>query len=558
MAIIITSEQAIPIDEPFKVSAGPGAGKTHWLISHIKNVVSNSHKLDVVKKVACITYTNVGIDTITSRLNMGNDVVEVCTIHSFLYANVVKLYIHLVANDFELKLDELVVIDDSNFKSEGTAAFVLNRISKSWLDAKIYLKGLLRAMWRYENHEYKHYKPDYAQVYYLKSGKRYVGNDWYMGFKRWLWSGGYISFDDILYFSYILLSRYPNIYKLIKARYPYIFVDEFQDTIPFVIDFLTQLGNEGVIEGVVGDKAQSIYDFLGATVQQFDNFTVSGMQEYEIRGNRRSTKQIIDLLNIIRTDFSQDWLNGAEGMVPELLVGDMLKCYQQSIEKCGTDEIQSLAFQNVLANSMRKKNGVREVEKILEMDFDSNAGRQMMIKALIRAVEYTRINDLRSAWHQLDIINRDRSLTIVLLRHLLNGYKNYKDGSLMDFYNFLLNDLHVKMTKITGKAIKDFYVNHTYADAALGVKYGDSNDKHKTIHKSKGEEYDNVFVILKEEDDIEFLLSPDLNGNNAHRVYYVAASRAIKRLFINVPTLSAENQIKFEGKPINIHKDKLI
>ena len=41
MAIIITSEQTIPIDEPFKVSAGPGAGKTHWLISHIKNVVSN-------------------------------------------------------------------------------------------------------------------------------------------------------------------------------------------------------------------------------------------------------------------------------------------------------------------------------------------------------------------------------------------------------------------------------------------------------------------------------------------------------------------------------------
>lgn len=552
MAIIITSEQTIPIDEPFKVSAGPGAGKTHWLISHIKNVVSNSNKLDVVKKVACITYTNVGTDTITSRLDMGSDVVEVCTIHSFLYANVVKPYIHLVAEDFGLKLDNLVVIDDSNFKSEGTAAIVLKRIGKSWLDAKIYLKGLTKAMWRYENHEYKHYKPNYPQTYSGKSGKRYVGNDWYMEFKRWLWSGGYVSFDDILYFSYILLSRYSNIFKLIKARYPYIFVDEFQDTIPFVVDFITQLGNEGVIVGVVGDKAQSIYDFLGATVQQFDNFVVPGMHEYEIRGNRRSTKQIIELLNIVRTDFSQDWLNGVEGMVPELLVGDMLNCYQQSIEKSETDEIQSLAFQNVLANSMRKKNGMREVEKILEMDFDSNAGRQMVIKALIKAVEYTKMNDLRNAWHQLDIINRDRALTIVALRRLLDGYKDYKDGSLMDFYNFLVNDLHVKMAKITSKAIKDFYVNHTYADAALGVKYGDSNDKHKTIHKSKGEEYDNVFVILKEEDDIEFLLSPDLKGNNVHRVYYVAVSRAIKRLFINVPTLSAENRIKFEGKPINI------
>ena len=552
MATIIKSEQTIPIDEPFKVTAGPGAGKTHWLINHIKNVVSNSHKLDVVRKVACITYTNVGIDTITSRLNMRKDVVEVCTIHSFLYANIVKPYIHLVATEFGLDMSKLVVVDDSNFKSKGTAEIVLKNIGKSWLDTETYLNGLTKAIWRYENHEYKHYKPKFPQTYVIKSGKRYVGNDWYMEFKRWIWSRGYMSFDDILYFSYILLSKYPNIYILIKARFPYIFVDEFQDTIPFVVDFLTKLGNEGVIVGVVGDKAQSIYDFLGATVQQFDSFTVPEMQEYEIRGNRRSTKQIIDLLNIVRTDFSQDWLNGSEGMVPELLVGDMLNCYQQSIEKSGTDEIQSLAFQNVLANSMRKKNGVREVEKILEIDFDSNVGRQMMIKTLIKAVEYTRMNDLRNAWHQLDIINRDRTITIVVLRRLLDGYKDYKNGSLMDFYNFLVNDLHVKMTKITGRIIRDFYMNHTYADAALGVKYGDSNNKHKTIHKSKGEEFDNLFVILEKEEDLEFLLSPNLNGNNVHRVYYVAASRAMKRLFICVPTLSEVNYIKLKNKPINI------
>ena len=548
MATIITSEETIPINEPFKVTAGPGAGKTHWLINHIKNVVSNSHKLDVVRKVACITYTNVGIDTITSRLNMGNDVVEVCTIHSFLYANIVKPYIHLVAKEFGLELSKLVVIDDSNFKSEGVAALVLKSIGKLWLDAKIYLKGLNDATWHYSNHAYNDYKPRFP----IKFSKWFVGNDCYMGFKRWLWSGGYMSFDDILYFSHILLSRYPNIYTLIKARYPYIFVDEFQDTIPFVVDLLVKLGNEGVIVGVVGDKAQSIYDFLGATVQQFDSFTVPEMQEYEIRGNRRSTKQIIDLLNIVRTDFSQDWLNGSEGMMPELLVGDMLNCYQQCIEKSGTDEIQSLAFQNILANSMRKKNGVREVENILGMDFDSNAGRQMVIKALIKAVEYTRMNDLRNAWHQLDIIDRDRTQTIVVLRYLLDGYKDYKDGSLMDFYNFLVNDLHVKMTKIKGTAIRDFYQNHTYADAALGVKYGDSNNKHKTIHKSKGEEYDNVFVVLKEEKDLEFLLSPNLNDNNSHRVYYVAASRAINRLFICVPTLSAEKRIQLEGMPIDI------
>ena len=548
MATVITSEQTIPIDEPFKVTAGPGAGKTHWLINHIKNVVSNSRKLDVVRKVACITYTNVGIDTITSRLNMGNDVVEVCTIHSFLYANIVRPYIHLVAKEFGLELSKLVVIDDSNFKSEGIAISVLKLINKSWVNARSYLKGLNNATWHYSNHTYNDYKPRFP----IKFGKWFVGNDCYMGFKRWLWSRGYMSFDDILYFSHILLSRYPNIYTLIKARFPYIFVDEFQDTIPFVVDFLTKLGNEGVIVGVVGDKAQSIYDFLGATVQQFNNFTVPEMQEYEIRGNKRSTRQIIDLLNIIRADFPQEWLNETEGMVPELLVGDMLNCYEQSIEKSGTDEIQSLAFQNVLANSMRKKNGVREVENILEMDFDSNAARQIVIKTLIKAVEYTIMNDLRNAWHQLDIIDRDRTKSIVILRRLLDGYRDYKDGSLMGFYNFLVNNLHVKMPKITGKAINDFYVNHTYTDVALGVKCGDSNDKHRTIHKSKGEEFDNVFVILEKEEDLEFLLSPNLNGNNAHRVYYVAASRAIKRLFICVPTLSPETRIKLQDMPIAV------
>lgn len=56
-----------------------------------------------------------------------------------------------------------------------------------------------------------------------------------------------------------------------------------------------------------------------------------------------------------------------------------------------------------------------------------------MVKALLKAVEYARISDLRNAWHQLDMIDDDRTKTIVLLRRLLTGYDEFKDGSLMDF-----------------------------------------------------------------------------------------------------------------------------
>lgn len=546
MAAVITSEQLIPIDESFKVSAGPGAGKTHWLIGHIRNVIAHSKKLGVLKKVACITYTNVGADTIISRLDISNDAVEVCTIHSFLYSNVVKPYAYLVAREIGLKYEDMTVIDDSNFKTAGIATALLNQAKMTWVNQSAYLKGLKQAYWHYENHRHGDYKPKHPQSFPSGHGRKFVPNVCYIEFRRLLWRRGYISFDDILYISSLVLSSYPNLYGLIRARYPYVFVDEFQDTIPYVVDFLGELGKTDIVVGVVGDKAQTIYNFLGTSVQQFEDFNVPRMNEYEIRGNRRSTKQIIDLLNVIRLDFTQDWLNGIQGMKPVLMVGDMLDCYQKSIEICGSDDIQSLSYPNILANSMRMKNGTRTSDNILSLEFDSNSKRQMYIRCLLNAVEYAKMNDLRNAWHHLDVLSKDRAKTIIALRQLLNSYNDYKDGTLMDFYNTVINKLRLDLPRFKSGNTKEFYETHKYADAALCVNGVDSDDRHKTIHKSKGEEFENVFVILKEEHDLDFILAPDLYLENSHRVYYVAVSRAKQRLFINVPSLSLQNLSKIK------------
>src|SRR5690606_35166536 len=84
------------IDSHFRVFAGPGAGKTHWLVNHINHVVRESQKLSPVRKIACITYTNVAADEIIFRLGNLTEFVESSTIHSFLYLNVVKPYCHLL------------------------------------------------------------------------------------------------------------------------------------------------------------------------------------------------------------------------------------------------------------------------------------------------------------------------------------------------------------------------------------------------------------------------------------------------------------------------------
>lgn len=82
--MIITSKDKINFDLEFKIEAGPGAGKTEFLVNHIKDILQNSNKLACARKVACITYTNTAVETILKRLGKGvSDRVEVSTIHSF-------------------------------------------------------------------------------------------------------------------------------------------------------------------------------------------------------------------------------------------------------------------------------------------------------------------------------------------------------------------------------------------------------------------------------------------------------------------------------------------
>lgn len=556
MAVCIESDTRIPIDEPFKVSAGPGAGKTHWLICHLRNVMSHSKKLGAIRKIACITYTNVGTDTIVKRLDAKSDTVEVSTIHAFLYANVVGPYIRHLADELGLNVDDMVIVDDTNFHTIGVAQEILKENKLLWrISPDCYLAGLKdTARWFFDGSKYTDFKPSHPHKCKDEKGAYNIANKNYLLFKSWMWEKGYVSFDDILYFSSLIFERYPHVLNILAGKYPYFFIDEFQDTIPFVANLVSEMGKRGAIVGVVGDKAQSIYEFIGASAEQFDRFSVDGMKEYEIHGNRRSTKEIIDLLNAIRIDFKQDHLNGEHGIKPVLLVGERLCCYQKCLEICGNDDVQSLAFPNIIANSMRTKNGSTTERKILEEDFDHNQERSIIIKSLIKALEFARMNDLKSAWHELDIIDQDRTVTISLLRKMLNSYSKLFEGTLYDFYVFVKNELGIfdRLPKLVKGDIKAFYENTPYKDVCLSVKGADSDTKHKTIHKSKGEEFNNVFVVLGAEKDLSFITKPDLANNNTHRVYYVGVSRAIKSLFINVPSISEETLSQLAGIPINV------
>lgn len=66
-----------------------------------------------MRKIGCITYTNIGVRTIHSRLSNSADRVDVCTIHSFLYDNIIRPYFHFIAAEEGFAIDKLKVVDDT-------------------------------------------------------------------------------------------------------------------------------------------------------------------------------------------------------------------------------------------------------------------------------------------------------------------------------------------------------------------------------------------------------------------------------------------------------------
>ena len=88
-----------------------------------------------------------------------------------------------------------------------------------------------------------------------------------------------------------------------RVRFPFIFVDEFQDTNPLQTKLIKLIGAKSTVIAIIGDIAQSIYSFQGAKPTQFANFAMSGereLAEYVINGNRRSTANIVNFCNYLR------------------------------------------------------------------------------------------------------------------------------------------------------------------------------------------------------------------------------------------------------------------
>ncbi|MFC4634646.1 UvrD-helicase domain-containing protein [Dokdonia ponticola] len=551
--IIINSDFKIAdIENNFKVSAGPGAGKTHWLVNHIRNILHSSNKLSITRKVACITYTNTAVENIYKRLGTSSAQVEVSTIHSFLYKHVVKPYVSFIAEQYSLDISKIdghddIILSNYSFLNDWKARTRQQRIR----DDSVVISAFKNLRWKIEGDDLVVKTP-----YPFKMGNYPIRNDSYLEYKTMTWEKGIIHHDDVLFFSYQIFKQIPFVAKILLAKFPYLVVDEFQDCNPIQITIFKALGLEGVITGVIGDPIQSIYGFQGADYSQFHSFTLPEIKEYYLNENRRSSNEIVGLLNSIRTGITQVPFRNTNTQNPKIIVGDMLFALRRAKMISGNEKVNTLSRVNITSNAMKAEISGTGLDskllgKLVESDkpSSSNKYRSKLITSCIKSIAFARENKFKDAIKELEkffnykadkIKGKRRALKYITI--LLKSFEEYKSSSLIEFSEFVRLNLEPSMTKVSRGAVKVFYENHTFNQLLLCVSIPEDLSLHKTIHKSKGDEFKNVLLVLEKEDDIDLFINPDLEQNEEHRVNYVAISRAENKLFISVPVLSKNNQ----------------
>lgn len=244
--------ELIGLKRHFLLSGGAGSGKTYTLVEVIQELVVKYP----TAKIACITYTNAAVMVIEQRVNSNHLVVS--TIHDFLWDNLKNYQAELFEAILSLgKSDEIKFPHDADI-----------------------------------NHFFDNQEEPVKEIRYME----------YLNIKK-----GFISHDEVIKVAAYMFEHNPKICDIVASKYPYILVDEYQDTNPLVIKILLEhiaKSKNSFVCGFFGDAMQAIYTDGIGDLDKYKHTNENGGIVYEVKkqNNWRNPKSVIAIANKIRTD----------------------------------------------------------------------------------------------------------------------------------------------------------------------------------------------------------------------------------------------------------------
>ena len=517
MASTSIAEQVIDClehNKSFVVDAGAGSGKTHTLVEALTYLLEkrSDDYLSRGQQIVCITYTNVAVGEIESRIN-SDPLVRVSTIHDFLWS---------VISDHQKELRECIL--EANKKNEETAHI-------DDLD----LTGVPIVYWQY--------------------GRK--------------WQEGKIHHDDVISFASEMFLLYPKLSRLVADRYPVIFVDEYQDTqkkvVDLLLDSLMNSTKRRVTVGFFGDHMQKIY---GSGVGKLERSELEPIQKVE---NYRCSTEVIRVLNKLRPALQQvpageSTLRGSArffyspdqnaslATLQERLRDEGWKSDEKILmlthgvisDSLGWDRIWTVyANRNhfTLENLLRKDDVFSDTFQTIEdalAAFDSHRyGELYTLLSIRRRKNDERFSDPHEyKLHFSQVVERLRELcqsgTIgEVLDHIWDNQLMPKTSRIAS-----LEDRSHSDDKIS--TFLDELRRIRYTQVSSLCRYLNDETQFSTKHGTKGEEYDDVIVVINDNSKWpKYKFTPVLEGNmkksqyeRSLNLFYVCCSRAKHNLAV--------------------------
>lgn len=326
-------------DSAIYVEAPAGCGKTYACIKSV-SILANCNKLKEFEKVLVLTFSKNARAQILNELSKYDKTdkiykhIEISNYHSF-YKKYLDRYRDLIG--FK---KNFTIVDDDEYKESYY-------IQKKFLSSK---NDLIEFGDYYKINNKYYSSKDNVETRNKDIIDKY--NEYYEFSKE----TGIITFNMFGILINDILDKSPILAKLISHDFPYIFLDEYQDTDDLQEYFLIRLFNYSKCV-FFADPIQRIYSFKGASGKRLSNlkdiFKTIISIKFEENYRYKTKYDIIAILNNIRTGNKLNYDILTNGKVFDIPI--KLKNASDLYTKLGKNYIPSSIYWSILKNGLIKR-----------------------------------------------------------------------------------------------------------------------------------------------------------------------------------------------------------
>ncbi|ONF91911.1 ATP-dependent helicase [Leptospira santarosai] len=530
--------EAVLIREgPVLVLAGAGTGKTKTIVSRLAQLVSSGVP---ASSILLLTFTRKAAREMILRASFVGDKrcaeVQGGTFHSFC-SGVLRRFAPVlgISSGFTI-LDDSDTLDVFQFlRNEKDFGKTKSRFPSNETLISIY--GEIR-------NTGKSLRSVLEKDYPLFLQKTKNISQIFTDYKSYKAERSLLDYDDLLYFTRDLLADHSEVRNALSEKYRFIMVDEFQDTNKVQAHIVCLLASEHSNLMVVGDDAQCIYTFRGASVRGILDFPkiFPNTKTIFLEKNYRSTASILNLANVVLRNFSEKYdkqlfTDNENGPIPNVLQ------FEDELEEA--EGIAKILLQ-------KKEEGIpfKKMSVLFRAGWNSNQLELVLAKRNIpfvkfggrKFIETAHIKDLLSFLKLL--VNPLDSVSWVRILKLIPGIGNSKANDILDKIRKSSGSFEV-LSGENGTAI-DAYLSPLYR---LYLKHKEMNSK---VQKIASDFIDYYRILLEKNYDDSKRRSEDLDSVLGFSLKYASLGDFLSDLTLEHASLSLDRI-----KPDNTETDLL-